>query len=148
MFTKLDHPGIIVKDINAAAEKYCDIFHVDPSDIIKVDVDNMFSYLIPIGKQCIELMQMKGSAPRQRRYLEALRNQPDGLFHINVFTDDYDHEVRMLKEKGCQVEEDVVTEFFPGYLLRMAWIPPEFTGGVWIELVDQTALPPSIRDNN
>lgn len=37
-------------------------------------------------------------------------------------------------------------EFFPGFTLRMAWLPPEYTHGCWIELVDWKSPPPFVKE--
>jgi hypothetical protein len=55
--------------------------------------------------------------------------------------DNFTIEVTELKQKGIALEEEQEKELFPGYNIRIAWIPPESTTGVWIELVDALSHP-------
>ena len=69
----------------------------------------------------------------------------EGVFGLSIFIDDFDTEIKTLKEKGVTVEYELQTAIHPGYPLRLGWVPPEEGHGVWIELVDAEALPPHLR---
>lgn len=150
MGKKLDHVSVIVKDIDAALTRYCDMLGLNRSETAIVDLSEelgLKTAVVPMGKNFIELLQVTGPAPEPRRWLDAVKKQGTGAFHISVFTEDYDKEVKQLKEKGCPVEENVLSKLFPGFKVRLSFVPPEWAEGVWIELVDVTSLPPQVRDN-
>jgi hypothetical protein len=67
------------------------------------------------------------------------------VFGLSVFIDDFDAEIKELRKSGVTVEEETQASVHPGYPLRLGWIPPEQSFGVWIELVDARSLPPHLR---
>ena len=75
------------------------------------------------------------------REAKFLKERGEGLFHLSIFTESFDAEVKALKDKGFTVEEEETKTLFPGHTLRLAWLPPKETRGVWIELVDSTGVP-------
>ncbi|MGA2107591.1 MAG: VOC family protein [Syntrophorhabdales bacterium] len=95
MFKRLRHVGNIVKNLDDAIMRYCDTLHVTPSDVMVISLkgENMRSALIPLGTNVIELLEITGPAPRPRRYLHAMREKEEGLFHLTMFADDFDGEV-------------------------------------------------------
>jgi methylmalonyl-CoA/ethylmalonyl-CoA epimerase len=146
MFTKLDHVGIVVKNIEEAIKLYCDILHLDSSGIQRISDGKVKLALLSIGDNAIELIEPITS---EGRFVKHLREKGEGLFHINIFCEDYDAEVAKLKEKGYKPEEEVVTEIAPSLPpLRMAWLPPEGTKGVWVEVADVASIPPVLRGKN
>lgn len=94
--------------------------------------------LLPIGDSFIELIEPIGPESRFSRFL---KERGEGLFHLSIFTEDFDAEVKSFKAKGFPVQEEEAKNLFPGYTVRLAWLPPEATRGHWIELVDAASVP-------
>lgn len=141
MFKRLDHVGVVVKNLDEALKLYGDILRLSPWDlgtIILKDLGVKLA-LLPIGDNFIELLEPISTKGRFARYL---REKGEGLFHLSIFTEDFDAEVKALKEKGYKLEEEVTTQLFSGFNVRLAWLSPEETTGLWIELVDLASLPP------
>jgi methylmalonyl-CoA/ethylmalonyl-CoA epimerase len=139
-----DHIGIVVKNIEEAIQLYGKILGLVPSEkgIIKIPEHGIKVALLPIGDRFIELIEpMENKNGSESRFTKFLREKGEGLFHFSVLTDDYDAQVSILKGKGYNVVEEIGTGVFPGYELRLAWLQPEDTRGVWIELVDKASLP-------
>ena len=139
MTHKLDHVGIVVKDAEESASLYRKKLGLTPWKMgVVEDVKNGVRLLsLPIGDTFIELVQPTLPGNRFARFL---RERGGGLFHLCIFTDDFDKEVRELKAKGVKLEEEMAN-ISPEHPFRLAWIPPETSQEPWIELVDMRAVP-------
>ena len=138
MSKKLDHIGIVVKDIDEAANFYTGILGL-PSwnlGIVEDSINGVRMLSILTGEIFLELIQPTS----KNRFAEFLEEQGGGLFHLCFFVDEFDKEVRALKEKGFIVEEEVAN-ISPEHPFRLAWLSPKSAQGVWIELVDMLAVP-------
>lgn len=142
MSIRFDHLGIVVKDIDEAASLYNKMLGLTPWDKgIVEDAENGVRLLsLPAGDTFIELIQ---PISPDNRFARFLRERGGGLFHLCFFTDDFDKEVGALKEKGFTVEEEVA-HISPEHPFRLAWLSPKSTLGVWVELVDMSALPENL----
>jgi len=144
MLKKLDHVIMVVNNLEAAVKKYQDIFHLVPEGGANRDVGELKIAMLPTREGSrIELIEPKPTS--KKRHAEFLRKHGEGVMGLSGFIDDFDSEVKALKEKGITLEEEVQASVHPGYPLRLAWIPPEGANGVWIELVDAKSLPPHLR---
>ncbi len=144
MLKKLDHVIMVVKNLEAALKKYDDIFHLIPEGGAIKDLPDMRIAMLPaLEGSRIELIEPKSSS--MKRHAEFLKKHGEGVMGLSGFVDDFDAEVKALREKGIAVEEEIQPSVHPGYALRLAWIPPEEGNGVWIELVDVKSLPPHLR---
>lgn len=141
MFTTLHHIGVVVRNLDEAIKLYSNIFHLTPSDIkIRTyEEKGLRTCLFRIGSMIIELLEPSGV---ENRYAKHLRENGEGLFHLCIFTDSFDTEVSLLKEKGYKVEEETNTKISAGYAVKLAWLSGKETTGVWIELVDASTHPP------
>ena len=142
MFDKLDHVGVIVKDLNESIKLYADMLNLTPNDMGIVTLNDLGVkfVLLPIGNSFIELLEPIGT---EGRFAKHLREKGTGLFHLSIFTRDYDAELDALKKKNYKVEEEATAQLFPGYSVRLAWLSPDQTGGCWIEIVDVNSQPPA-----
>jgi methylmalonyl-CoA/ethylmalonyl-CoA epimerase len=140
MAKRLHHLGIIVKNLEQSLQLYVDLLGLKPWDkgVMNTPEHGLRVILLPVGDIPIELIEPIGTKSRYARFL---KQRGEGLFHICIFTDNYDVEVNDLKKKGIALEEEQARELYPGYTIRIAWVPPESTTGVWIELVDELSHP-------
>jgi methylmalonyl-CoA/ethylmalonyl-CoA epimerase len=148
MSIALDHIGIVVKDLEQAIKLYGDIFGVEPWDkgITEVPGADLRQTQLRIGNNFLELLQPTVTNPPMNRTARGLVEKGEGLFHLSVFVDDFDTRIRALREKGFTPEEEVVDDLFPGYVVKLAWLKPEETKGVWIEFVDKESLPEGFKE--
>jgi methylmalonyl-CoA epimerase len=142
MSKKLDHVGIVVKNVEEAASLYGKMLGLKPWSMgVKEDIKNGVRLLsLPIGDTFIELIQP--TSPKNR-FAKFLRERGGGLFHICIFVEDFDKEVQALKEKGFKPEEEMAN-ISPEHPFRLAWLSPKSTQGVWIELADMAAVPENL----
>ena len=139
MYVKLDHVGVVVRDMDKALKLFEDILHLKPSNwgVVEPKGKGLKLALLPMGDNSIELLQPAGPEDRVARHLQ---EKGEGLFHLSIFAEDYDTEIQTLKEKGYKVEE-CVEEMFEGAPMKFAFLSPEETAGVLIEIVDVTTVP-------
>ena len=139
MSKRLDHVGIVVKDINEAASLYGRLLGLTPWDkgVVEDRENGVLLLSLPAGDIFVELIQPTSPDNRFARFL---KERGGGLFHLCFFVEDYDKEVSALREKGVPVEEEMAMSA-PEHPFRLAWLSPESTQGPWIELVDMAALP-------
>ena len=137
---KIDHVHLICEDLDRTLEAFQRVLGMDPwsfgiSDFPDIGRQTM---LTPMDGARIELVQPV--SPEDRLYRK-LKEHGEGVYGICCMIDDFDEEIRKLKEKGVAVEEELATSMFPDQPFKIAWVPPSEGQGVWIELVDAAALP-------
>ncbi|MFC1901429.1 VOC family protein [Chloroflexota bacterium] len=135
-----DHFGIIVNNLDEAQKLYSNLLGLPPWDrgIVKVPEDGLQVVIFPYGDISLELIE---PIDHETRFSKFLKEKGEGLFHICIFTDDFDNEVRELREKGFTLQEEDAKGPFEDHRIRLVWLPPETTRGHWIELVDAASVP-------
>ena len=136
MITKLDHVGIVVKDINKTLDLFSTAFGLQAwrRGVVEIPELGIKMALLPIGRdQSIEIIQPTDPETDFGRHLET---KGEGLYHISLFVDDVDAEVSSLREKGVSVEgAERIPPSFP-IPLKNAWVKPQSAAGAVIELVE------------
>ena len=72
----------------------------------------------------------------ESRFAKHLKERGEGLFHIAIFIEDWDEKIRELKEKGFTVEVQEAKAPGVSGTLKLGWLQPKDTRGVWIELIN------------
>jgi catechol 2,3-dioxygenase-like lactoylglutathione lyase family enzyme len=144
MFRKIDHVTMVVKNMEEALKSYEKILGLKPENrpIGNLAEARVAMLKTPEGAR-IEFIEPKaGTKTRFSRFLEG---RGEGVFGLSIFVNDFDKEVKALRDKGVKVEDDYQASIHPNYPFRIAWVPPEEGHGVWLEFVDSEALPPGIK---
>lgn len=133
MFKKIDHVGVIVKDIEESTKLFCDTFGFQKnSDSASVDSGGQFkSIVITNGEVKMELLSPINSASPLSGFLE---KRGEGIHHISIEVDNIDRELNSLKAKGKRLineKAEVVDK------QRVAFIHPGSSNGVLIELTQK-----------
>jgi len=129
LLKKIDHIGIIVKDIDEAIKAYSELYGFKLIDRID-GLDGEFkSVTLACGEIKIEFLQpiMKSGI---YKFME--ENGP-GLHHIAFLTDDLGEEVNRIKEHGKIAGSSVTAQL---YGCRIAFVQPSAPDNVKIELVE------------
>jgi methylmalonyl-CoA/ethylmalonyl-CoA epimerase len=135
---KIDHVHLICKDLDKTREAFHRILGMDPWSFgISDSAFGRQTMLTPPDGARIELIQPAQPGDRLRKKLE---EHGDGVYGISVLIEDFDEEIKKLKEKGVAAEVEVIS-IFPDRPFKIAWIPPTEGQGVWLELVEAEALP-------
>ena len=142
-----DHVGIVVTDMEEAVRLYKDIFDLSPwSKGIRTLTSTKMT-MFRMGNNYLELLEpIKPKNGSETRLTKFLKEKGEGIFHLSIFTDDFDNDISTLKKKGYTVEETQLGGLFPGYAPRIAWLQPKETRGVWIELCDAAGHPKDYLD--
>lgn len=135
---KVDHVHLVVRNIDETLKSYERILGLTPWSLGIKDLPGARqTVLTPKDGARIELIEPKSDT---NRFYKVLKERGEGVYGISIFVDNYDEEVKKLKEKGVPLEE-VSAFLFPDHPFRVAWVPPEEGPGVWLELVEMEALP-------
>ena len=140
MSGKLDHVGHVVKNLDEAMDLYQNKLGLIPSDrgIVRFDEFGSRMAFFPFAGIEIELIQPGGR--RADPAARCLKERGEGLSHLPIRVDDYDKEVKTWREKGFTVEE--YTHSSPGRTVRLAFLAPKETHGLWIEFIGSASPPP------
>jgi methylmalonyl-CoA/ethylmalonyl-CoA epimerase len=131
LFGKLDHIGHVVKNFDEAIELYKKKFGLTPRQIVEFPEFGSKMAFFPFGGIEIEVIRPggKGKDPAAR----CLKERGEGVFHLSLHVDDYDKEIQAWREKGFTVEE--YTHLNAGHTVKLAFLTPEETKGLWIEVI-------------
>jgi len=141
MFGKVDHITIIVRDRDKTMKKYEDILRLTPGSkgFIKDFGNSHLAMFTTVAGARIEIIQADegGDSP----FSKFLAEHGEGVYSFCVYVEDFDAEIKRLKEKGIKLREATQNFLFPDHPFRIAWIPAEEGLGVTVELVDVKAIP-------
>lgn len=136
----IDHVAIVVDDLDEALAFWRDKLGLPVNHVEEVpDQDSIVAFL-PLGASEMELVQPTAGDSGVARYLG--RRGP-GLHHICFEVDDISAYLKKLKTAGVRLinEEPVVGTGGK----KIAFIHPESTHGVLVELYELTSEEPQIR---
>lgn len=142
MFKKVDHVTIVVKNLDKAMKAYERILRLTPggSKGFVKNFPGIRLAMLNIDGARIELMEpdITGDNPFSR----FLAEHGEGVYSYCICVEDFDAEIKRLKDMGVTLREATQATLFLGYPFRIAWVPPEEGTGVSIELIDSEVLPP------
>jgi methylmalonyl-CoA epimerase len=140
MATKVSFVGILVRDIEAAAEIYTEVLGLKPWEHGTVELPGARALLLQAGDCYIELLQptVGPEAAVGGDLARRLEKYGEGFCRLGLWVDGLDAEIKRLREIGLPVID-------PGEFggaaeemgARMAFIHPKATHGVLIELDQQ-----------
>ncbi len=130
MLKKLDHIGIVVRDIAAALKVYQVALGLPLREIVDVADQQVRVAFLPIGESNIELVQPTSDDTGVARYLA---KRGEGIHHICIQVDDIEAALAQLK---AQEVELIDTEPRQGAHGRVAFVHPRGAHGVLVELVE------------
>jgi methylmalonyl-CoA/ethylmalonyl-CoA epimerase len=138
---KVDHVTLVVKNLDEAIKSFEKILQVTPweNGIVEHQPDGRLVVLNTPGGARIELIEPGETV--QNPMSGFLKERGEGVFGLSVFTDDFDVDVKGLRERGIDVSIATQSFLFPEYPFRMGWVSASDAHGVAIEFVDSKALP-------
>ena len=131
MFGAIDHVGVAVEDIDAAASLYKDRFGMREQHRETVEEQGVHAVLLEVGDSHVELIAPIGPEAGVARFLE--KNGP-GMHHVAYRTDDIDAALERLRAVGMRLIDDEPRTGIRGS--RVAFVHPKSTGGVLTEVVE------------
>jgi methylmalonyl-CoA/ethylmalonyl-CoA epimerase len=127
---KIDHIGIVVRDIQQALAVYQEALGLPLREIVEVPDQKVEVAFLPIGESNIELVQPLTDDTGIAKYLA---KRGEGIHHICVRVPDIETALAQLKEHEVQLIDDVPREGAHG---RVAFVHPKAMHGVLVELVE------------
>jgi methylmalonyl-CoA/ethylmalonyl-CoA epimerase len=130
MYTKVNHIGIAVNDIEKSLEIYRDLLGLELEETHEVPDQKVRTAFFPVGETHLELVQPTEGNVTMRKFLE---KRGEGVHHICFEVKDIEAALAELKARGARLIDEIPREI-EGGKKKIAFLHPKSTGGVLIEL--------------
>ena len=134
MFSRIDHIGVAVEEIDAALELYRDGFELEVAHREVVEEQGVEAVLVDVGENHVELIAPLSPDTPVGKFLA--KNGP-GLHHVAYQVSDIDATLEALKRAGMQLIDEQPRTGIRGS--RVAFMHPRSTAGVLTEIVEPAA---------
>ena len=137
MLKKVDHIGIVVKDLENTLSMYKNLYGLEPSKIEVMEELHLTIAFIPLGEVLIELL-----VPTEMgvgRIGQFLQEKGEGFDHIAYEVEGIDTLVENLKQANIGMKDQKPRKGAGGS--KIAFIDPAFTYNVLTELVEKHREP-------
>jgi methylmalonyl-CoA epimerase len=138
VFSRIDHIGVAVREIEPALELYRDSFELELAHREVVEEQGVEAVLMDVGENHVELLAPLGPETPVGRFLA---RQGPGLHHVAYQVPDIDATLAALKQAGLALIDEQPRTGIRGS--RVAFVHPRATGGVLTEIVEPAAGPGS-----
>ena len=130
MFTRIDHIGVAVEDLDAAIKLYERNFEMELVHRETVESQGVEAVLLDVGDGHVELLSALGPDTPVGKYLA---KKGPGLHHVAYAVEDIDATLASLKEQGVKlIDQEARTGIRQS---RVAFLHPAATGSVLTEIV-------------
>jgi methylmalonyl-CoA epimerase len=127
---KIDHIGIVVRDIEEALYVYEAALGLPLREVVDVPDDKVRVAFLPIGESNVELVQPTSDGTGTARFLE---KRGEGVHHVCIEVEDLDETLGRLKASGVRLIDEMPRRGAHG---RVAFVHPKGAHGVLVELVE------------
>lgn len=134
MFSRIDHIGVAVAEIEPALELYRDGFELAVAHREVVEEQGVEAVLLDVGENHVELLAPLAPDTPVGKFLA---RQGPGLHHVAYQVDDIDATLQALRQAGMQLIDEQPRTGIRGS--RVAFMHPRATAGVLTEIVEPAA---------
>jgi len=134
VFSRIDHIGVAVEQIEPALELYRDSFGLAVAHREVVEEQGVEALLLDVGEGHVELLAPLTAETPVGRYLA--RHGP-GLHHVAYQVRDIDATLAAVRGAGIELIDEQPRRGIRGS--RVAFMHPRATGGVLTEIVEPAA---------
>ncbi|MBK8252325.1 MAG: methylmalonyl-CoA epimerase [Polyangiaceae bacterium] len=127
---KIDHVAIAVRNTDESLAKFQSVLGLSVGEREVVASQKTEATLLPIGETSIELIEPKGNEGLAR-YLD---KKGPGIHHIAIEVEGIENALAALKAAGVRLVDQEPRLGARGH--KVAFLHPEATGGILIELVE------------
>jgi len=131
MFDRIDHVGVAVSDLDAAAALYEGTFGMPLTHRETVESQGVEAALLDVGEGHVELLQPLDAETVVGKFIE---RRGEGLHHVAYAVDDIDATLEQLKGSGVKLIDERARVGIRGS--RVAFLHPKATGSVLTEIVE------------
>lgn len=126
----IDHVGVAVNEIEASMGFFRDTFGIESSTITVMEEHGVKAALLTVGQTRLELLEPLGPETAVGRFLQ---RRGEGLHHLALNVNSVGRGLEVVKARGLRVIDRKPREGLTG---MVAFIHPESTGGILMELVE------------
>lgn len=102
MFKKINHIGIVVRNLEEATESYSKLLDLKPDQILEIPEASLRIAIFKIGEIEVELLHYGNPLLPM---VKALRGDQIGINHLCYEVEDFDHEIkRLMKDEFKLIE--------------------------------------------
>ena len=130
MFSRIDHVGVAVEQIESALELYRDSLELEVAHREVVEEQGVEAVLLDVGESHVELLAPLAPDTPVGKFLA--KNGP-GLHHVAYQVTDIEATLAKLKHAGLRLIDEQPRTGIRGS--RVAFLHPRATGGVLTEIV-------------
>ena len=130
MFSRIDHIGVAVNEIEPALELYRDSFALEVAHREVVSEQGVEAVLLDVGENHVELLAPLGPETPVGRFLA---RQGPGLHHVAYQVEDIVSTLEALRREGLELIDEQPRTGIRGS--RVAFMHPRSTAGVLTEIV-------------
>jgi methylmalonyl-CoA/ethylmalonyl-CoA epimerase len=134
VFSRIDHIGVAVEQIDPAIELYRDSFELDVAHREVVEEQGVEAVLLDVGENHVELLAPLSPDTPVGKFLA---RQGPGLHHVAYQVEDIDATLHALKRAGLQLIDEQPRIGIRGS--RVAFMHPRASAGVLTEIVESAA---------
>ena len=134
VFSRIDHIGVAVHEIEPALELYRDSFQLEVAHREVVQEQGVEAVLLDVGENHVELLAPLAPDTPVGKFLA---KQGPGLHHVAYQVNDIEATLEALKLAGMQMIDESPRIGIRGS--RVAFMHPRATAGVLTELVEPAA---------
>ena len=134
MFSRIDHIGVAVEELEPALELYRDSFELRLAHREVVEEQGVEAVLLDVGENHVELLAPLGPDTPVGRFLAS---KGPGLHHVAYQVNDIDATLEALTQAGMRLIDERPRTGIRGS--RVAFVHPRSSAGVLTEIV-QPAL--------
>jgi len=131
MFSRIDHIGVAVEEIEPALELYRDSFGLVLTHREVIDEQGVEAVLLDVGENHVELLAPLHPDTPVGKFLA---RQGPGLHHVAYQVSDIDATLEQLKQQGLQLIDEQPRTGIRGS--RVAFMHPRASAGVLTEIVE------------
>jgi methylmalonyl-CoA epimerase len=133
VFTRIDHIGVAVEDIESSLALYRDAFRMEVAHREIVQEQGVEAVLLDVGENHVELLAPLGPDTPVGKFLA---KKGPGLHHVAYQVSDIDATLELLKVAGLPLIDEQPRVGIRGS--RVAFLHPKGSGGVLTEIVEPT----------
>lgn len=130
MFSRIDHIGVAVEEIEPALDLYRDSFQLTVAHREVVEEQGVEAVLLDVGENHVELLAPLGPQTPVGRFLA---RQGPGLHHVAYQVADIDATLDACRQAGLELIDQQPRTGIRGS--RVAFVHPRATAGVLTEIV-------------